>query len=419
MRALEHLSLAKKFYLSLVTKKIRFNNMLLKQQLYKITLLLMLGVIFVLGSCQPNANEENKKSESNLFVSGEIVGADNLVVTLEAMSEEGVVKVASSEVKAGEFLIDTIIPGIGIYQLRLGEQKENSILLTLKPGDHLKLNSSLNEFATNTKITGVSWGKAYSEYMKLAADFSVKQNDLFKNQSNLSQNELVEKYLELKKPMDDYARKYIDENPASPFNIVISNTLLPSIGFINYPKENIDALLKMAEAYEKAYPKSPITKNINEKAFQIDSGYKEYLMMKSGKKVAPDILLESPEGKQIKLSSLKGKVVLIDFWASWCKPCREANPHIVKLYHQYKNQGFTVYSVSLDTDKSSWINAIEQDALVWPNHVSDLIGWKSYVVKLYNFNAIPHTVLVGKDGNIIDVGLRGLALEDKLKTIFN
>ena len=129
---------------------------------------------------------------------------------------------------------------------------------------------------------------------------------------------------------------------------------------------------------------------------------------------APELELESPSGKKLKLSSLKGKVVLIDFWASWCGPCRRENPAVVKMYGEYKNKGFEIFSVSLDKDKAKWEEAIKADQLSWDNHVSDLQGWQSPAAKLYGVTAIPKTFLLGKDGTIIAKDLRGEALEKKI-----
>jgi thiol-disulfide isomerase/thioredoxin len=120
----------------------------------------------------------------------------------------------------------------------------------------------------------------------------------------------------------------------------------------------------------------------------------------------------------MKLSDLKGKVVLIDFWASWCGPCRKENPNVVKTYEKYKDAGFTVMSVSLDSDKAKWLEAIQKDGLVWPNHVSDLGGWQSKVARLYGVGSIPQTILLDKEGKIIASNLRGPALEAELQKIF-
>ena len=134
--------------------------------------------------------------------------------------------------------------------------------------------------------------------------------------------------------------------------------------------------------------------------------------------VAPDLAFENPDGKVLKLSDLRGKYVLIDFWASWCGPCRKENPNVVKLYKQYHDKGFEVYSVSLDRDKNSWIKAIEKDNLMWTNHVSDLKYWSSEGAKIYGVSSIPSTFLIDKEGHIIGKNLRGEELANKLKSIF-
>ncbi|MEL7119736.1 MAG: TlpA disulfide reductase family protein, partial [Bacteroidota bacterium] len=134
--------------------------------------------------------------------------------------------------------------------------------------------------------------------------------------------------------------------------------------------------------------------------------------------VAPDFSQNTPKGEAMKLSDLRGKVVLVDFWASWCGPCRRENPNVVRLYNQYKEQGFDILGVSLDRDKSRWLGAIEKDGLTW-NHVSDLKGWQNAVAKMYNVSSIPQTLLIDQEGRILAKNLRGPALEQKLAEIFS
>ncbi|MCL2245682.1 MAG: TlpA family protein disulfide reductase [Lentimicrobiaceae bacterium] len=135
--------------------------------------------------------------------------------------------------------------------------------------------------------------------------------------------------------------------------------------------------------------------------------------------MAPELAFENPEGKIMKLSDLKGKVVLLDFWASWCRPCRMENPNVVKVYNKYHAKGFEIYSVSLDRDKAGWVKAIEADGLIWSYHVSDLGYWQSQAAKIYGVSSIPATFLIGKDGRIIAKNLRGAALENALKELFD
>jgi thiol-disulfide isomerase/thioredoxin len=137
---------------------------------------------------------------------------------------------------------------------------------------------------------------------------------------------------------------------------------------------------------------------------------------------APELTYLSPEGKEISLSSLRGQMVLIDFWASWCMPCRIENPNLVEVYRKYNNKrftrgnGFTIYSVSLDKDKDAWINGIKNDGLLWESHVSDLKGWSADAAALYNVEAIPANFLVDADGIIVARNLRADALGQTMET---
>lgn len=133
--------------------------------------------------------------------------------------------------------------------------------------------------------------------------------------------------------------------------------------------------------------------------------------------LAPDIALPNPDGKIIKLSSLRGQVVLLDFWASWCGPCRYENPTTVAAYEKYKDQGFTVYSVSLDRSKARWVHAIKADQLTWENHVSDLQFTNSAVAAQYGIESIPATFLLDANGKIIAKDLRGKDLGKALSKV--
>ena len=133
--------------------------------------------------------------------------------------------------------------------------------------------------------------------------------------------------------------------------------------------------------------------------------------------IAPDFTLKTPTGEDLALSSLRGKVVLIDFWASWCGPCRRENPNVRKLYRRFHYKGFEILGVSLDNDGNRWKGAIQADSLTWP-HVSDLRGWQSSAAQLYQVSSIPQTYLIDKDGRIMAKGLRGPELEMVLAKIF-
>ncbi len=133
---------------------------------------------------------------------------------------------------------------------------------------------------------------------------------------------------------------------------------------------------------------------------------------------APEIALPDPNGQIVKLSSLRGTYVLVDFWAKWCGPCRKENPNVVRLYHQYKDKGFEVFGVSLDRSKEDWVQGIQEDGLAW-THVSDLKYFNSQAASDYGINAIPFSVLIDPDGVIIGKNLRGHGLEKRLREIFD
>lgn len=168
------------------------------------------------------------------------------------------------------------------------------------------------------------------------------------------------------------------------------------------PQESV-ALL--ARRYQMEFPNSDLARQLVE------------LLPAPGPQIgdwAPDIRLENVEGKSMSLSSLKGNYVLLDFWASWCRPCRIEAPHVVEAFHQFKDLGFTVFSVSLDSNRERWLKAIETDGMVW-HHVSDLKGWKSAGAAKYGIRSIPATYLIDPQGKIIAKDLRGPELAEALK----
>ena len=177
-----------------------------------------------------------------------------------------------------------------------------------------------------------------------------------------------------------------------------------------FPKEkNIDFYTEIIEALSENYPEH-----------QLVQSYKDQLTVykgTAGGSIAPELAFPNPDGQIMKLSDLRGKVVLLDFWASWCRPCRNANPGVVAIYNKYKDSGFDVFSVSLDRDKNSWKNAIAADKLDWPNHVSDLKQWASAAAALYGVHSIPTTYLIDKNGRIVAKNLHGAELENKIKEL--
>lgn len=184
---------------------------------------------------------------------------------------------------------------------------------------------------------------------------------------------------------------------------------LAAIGLLN-PKNEFQFMDSLVAKLDEIYPE---TKSIVQLKQQLD----EMRALSMGQ-IAPEIELPNPAGDIVKLSDLRGKYVMIDFWAAWCKPCREENPNVVKLYNEYKDKGFEVFGVSLDRTKEAWVDAIAEDGLTW-THVSDLKYFNSAAAELYQIDAIPATYLIDPDGKIIGKDLRGPSLRAKLEEIFD
>tara|TARA_R110002050_G_scaffold265186_1_gene406180 strand:- start:8644 stop:9807 length:1164 start_codon:yes stop_codon:yes gene_type:complete len=207
-------------------------------------------------------------------------------------------------------------------------------------------------------------------------------------------------------------RALIDEDPGNMANLFIWPQSLAQKQLVG-AEDHLNYYIKVDSALSIAYPNNPHATNFN---MQLESIKKQVAMqneMKAKQEAiaignpAPDITLPDTTGQMRSLSDLKGSVVLVDFWAAWCRPCRAANPMLVKIYNDYKDKGFTVMSVSFDglpqqqSPRGEWIQAIAQDGLSWPNHVSDLQGWSSAAGRTYGIQAIPFTVLVDQNGNIV------------------
>lgn len=181
-------------------------------------------------------------------------------------------------------------------------------------------------------------------------------------------------------------------------------------GFLNgLEQRKSDLYVTYGEAFLQQYGSDPIASQIQARVNQIKA-----LMVGN---TAPEIEQPTPEGQTLKLTDLRGQYVMIDFWASWCRPCRMENPNVVRAYNKYRKSGFEILGVSLDKDKNKWVQAIQQDGLTW-KHVSDLGGWSARPAADYGISSIPATLLLDREGKILAKNLRGPALEAKLQELF-
>jgi thiol-disulfide isomerase/thioredoxin len=389
---------------------------------HKTWVILVAIVALVGGIIWYNKNQKDLAEtgglEANFEVSGKITGAPGMTLFIEAPSDKGTIPVAEGQINDdGSFSISGNIPGLGYYFLRLSDEKNSLIPITLIPGDHLTINSSVNSFVSKPNAGGTSWSKTMNRYLSEFDQFQQTQARLQLNEENRSKEDVSKLFLQAKSKMESFSRKNMLKDPSNAYNIILSMDLLPSVSFDDWDASNLDALRKVTEAFEEKYAGQPAAETFRNQYAQIENAYFEFASSVNGTVQAPEIDFPNPSGKILKLSDLKGKVVLIDFWASWCGPCRAENPNVVKMYEKFKDKGFTIFSVSLDEDASKWKEAIEKDNLSWTNHVSDLKGWKSSVVANFGIEGIPHTVLLNKEGKIIGKNLRGEKLEETLNTL--
>ena len=366
-----------------------------------------------------NKSEDGEQELTpNFSISGKIEGAENQRIYVEAPSNRGMIQVADTLISSsGSFKLEGNIPDIGYYLLRVGENQANIIPITLVPKDVLKINCTLDNFSTEPNTSGTEWTSALNDYLKLLKQFQIDKDVLEAKITEDTTDEINNQFLIIKSKLDSTIKTKMLNDPSNAFNIVISSSLLPSSNFDNWDKDNLKIMKVIANAFELKYPRTSVSKSFRKQVDELESAYIIFLNSNNGTREAPEISANNPDGKPIKLSDLRGKIVLIDFWASWCAPCRKENPTIVKLYEKYKDKDFTILSVSLDQDIINWRGAIKIDGLKWPNHISDLKGWGSAVISSYNFNAIPYTVLVNKEGKIIGEDLRGIELEQKIAEI--
>ncbi|PJA09501.1 MAG: hypothetical protein COX70_01690 [Flavobacteriales bacterium CG_4_10_14_0_2_um_filter_32_8] len=360
-------------------------------------------LIFSCGEKQPTGNVSISGKITNLF--------DGSSIYLDYLTPQQIITKDSAKVdEDGNYSFTYPIDNLGYYRLRINNQ--NFINLVLTVGEKPIINGDGNNLMDTYSVEGSP------ESSRLRAF-----NIAYKNNA-LIQDSLGRVYQA--NPNDQ--NLFVDLQKAKFTSIDKMNTI-----FINLINENPASLVSLAaiqqldpQQYSELFKKvdEALVKTINNEPWFIDFHNRVAKMMnlKEGAK-APDFTLNNADGKPISLSSLKGKVVLIDFWASWCRPCRAENPNVVKAYNKYNKKGFDVLSVSLDgmpqqqNAKQDWLTAIAKDGLIWKNHVSDLKGWSSEVVPLYGVEGIPFTVLIDKEGNIVGTNLRGEVLENKLAEI--
>ncbi len=383
----------------------------------------LLGTLLCLAAACDKQKKEKQKG--GFSVTGKIKGIQSDTVYLMKMDKNSMNLVDKTVVdKDGAFTFTGNVETPTYYNIRFDGEKSVSLILDNETfsfeadATQEELPVTVSNSKTNEDI--LIYSDFFRELMKerkeLETAYMRFQMDQEKNQDSIQL--VFDKLAGMEERRDRYTVHFID-------SIFPSKAIFFIVPVLN-KEPYIDYQIDLSRKLYDEYPDLAIAKEYKENMAQVEQQRKDFEEQEKNSptaigKEAPEITMSDPDGKIIKLSDLRGNYVLLDFWASWCGPCRRENPNLVNTFEQYKKRSFKVYSVSLDKDRVAWLKAIEKDNLEHKGwyHVSDLKHWQSEVVPLYGIQGIPFALLLDKEGKILARNLRGPALEAELKKLFD
>lgn len=352
-------------------------------------------------------------------IRGQLTGAEGAEVRLATFGNRGFIDLDTVMADAnGSFTIpNTVLQDLAldVYKVQVAKQHFFVFADSLTSMSITGNITDESGLATDITVTGDRWTADFADFIRTV---TVLNDSMAVAKSTASGGGTPQVQLAAKKEFDairdrynTYVKKTIRGHKSDPVGLMALEHLDLSADRL-LAEQVVDStrtLMGHSVAYRnlsnrvKSQPKARTSSRRND-------------LIKPGMAM-PDIALNDPSGQERALSDLRGKVVLVDFWASWCGPCRRENPNVVRAWNEYKDQGFEVFSVSLDKDVKKWERAIAQDGLAWPNHISDLRGWNSVATSLYGISSIPHAILIDRDGTVVSTHLRGAQLEAELERL--